>query len=112
METFELTSYEFDVHTGDLLKKETAPVLSDDSIYVYGKVKKLGGGHFEIEVCQHVHGDIPKDGKIDIAADRNDAIPFDGSYYTVVIRAGKLIARKDIFLNSCNYQRRNRPQAP
>jgi hypothetical protein len=109
LETFELTEYEFDARTGDLLKKETNPVLSEDSVYVYGKVKKLGGGRFEIQVCHQVSGVVPKDGKIQFAADRVAVTLSEGFYYSMVIRAGKLIAKKDVLLNSCNYQRGNRP---
>ena len=108
LETFELIDYEFDARTGDMLKKETNPVLSEDSVYVYGRVKKLGGGRFEMEVCQQVSGVVPQDGRIEFVADRDDAIHSDG-FYTVIIKDGKLIGTRGVILNSCNYQRGNRP---
>jgi hypothetical protein len=107
LQTFELTDYEFDIHTGDLLTKQTSSVLSEGSSYVYGKVKKLGAGRFEIEVCQHVYGAVSKGGKLEFVAEQS-AFHSD-NYYSVVIKDGKLVAKKDVMLNSCNYQRSNRP---
>lgn len=108
LKTFELTSYEFDIHTGDILKKETDPVLAGDAVYVYGRVRKLGGGRFEIEVCHRVRGAVPAGGRIEFSADGDGAFRSDDSYHSVVLRDGKLIATQGVFLNSCNYQRRSR----
>ena len=104
LKTFELIDYEFDASTGELLKKETDPILSEDTIYVYGQVKKLGGERFEIEVCQQVYGAVPPTGTIEFAAERNDIGYLANSYYSVVIKNGKLAATQPVILNSCNYR--------
>ncbi len=108
LKTFELINYEFDIRTGDVLKKETDPVLTKDSVYVYGKVKKLSGRRYEIEVCQQVYGVVPRSGRIEFEADQDDVFHFNNIYYSVVIRNGKLVAKQDVILNSCNYRRENR----
>jgi hypothetical protein len=108
LKTFELINYEFDIRTGDVLKKETDSVLTEDSVYVYGKVKKLSPRRYEIDVCQQVYGVVPKNGKIEFEANQDDALN-DNLSYSVVIRNGKLVAKQSVILNSCNYRRESRP---
>jgi hypothetical protein len=108
LETFELINYEFDIRTGDVLKKETDPVLTEDAVYVYGKVKKLSPRRYEIDVCQQVQGIVPKTGKIEFEVDQDDAFN-DNLSYSVVIKNGKLRAKQSVILNSCNYRRESRP---
>lgn len=108
LRTFELVNYEFDARTGELLKRETDPVLTSDSIYVYGEVRKLGGNRYEIDVCQRVYGVVPKGGRIEFETDQADAFPTGNSYHSIVIRNGKLAAKQDVTLNSCSYRRENR----
>jgi hypothetical protein len=109
LKTFELLNYEFDIRTGDVLKKETDPVLTEDSVYVYGAVKKVRGRRYEIDVCRQVYGVIPKSGRIEFEADQDEAFQVNNVHYSVVIRNGKLVARQGVILNSCNFRRENRP---
>jgi hypothetical protein len=105
LETFELINYEFDMRTGNVLKKETDQVLSKDSLYVYGAVRKLRDRRYEIDVCRWVYGVVPKSGRIEFEADQDDAFRGNNINYSVVIRNGKLVAKQGVILNSCNFQK-------
>jgi hypothetical protein len=108
LETFELINYEFDIRTGNLLRRETDPVLTQDSVYVYGAVKKLQGRRYEIDVCRQIYGVVPKSGRIEFEADQDDAFHGNNVNYSIVIRNGKLVAKHEVIFNSCNFRRENR----
>jgi hypothetical protein len=100
--TYELVSYEFAVDSGKIVRQETAPMLTADSLYVYGRVKKLNNGFYEMEVCHRVQGEVPNDGKVLFSVEPENRIR-DKSYYAMVIKDGKCIAIKDVLLNACKY---------
>jgi len=102
--TFELVSYEFDALSGELLKKVSTADLTEDSVYVYGKITKLGGGRFEIDVCRQIRGNVPPGGKISFAAP-DEAFVRTYSYHTIIISKGNFVAREGVLLNSCNYRK-------
>jgi hypothetical protein len=104
LKTFRLINYTFDVKTGNILKKESNPVLADNALYVYGKITRyLGNDKYEMDVCTLVQGDVPKTGKIRFEAKTHE---FHGEYATVIIRDGQLVeAATPYILNSCNYAR-------
>ncbi|MGZ5435342.1 MAG: hypothetical protein ACXWID_05380 [Pyrinomonadaceae bacterium] len=108
LETFELINYEFDIRTGERLRKETDPVLAQGSVFVYGAVRKLSARRYEISVCRRVYGVVPESGRIEFEADRDDAFPGANVNHSVVIRNGKLVAKQGVILNSCNFPRANR----
>ena len=104
LKTHELVHYTFDANTGDVLTKERDPALTDDALYVYGKVKSLGGRRYEMEVCHLAFGSAPQTGRVEFEADRDDSLD-TGRYHSVIIRGGKLVSKVDVILNSCNYRR-------
>src|SRR5262245_27996582 len=57
--TYELTHYEFDLLTGDIISQSTDPLIGSDTIYVYGSVKKKTVSQYEIEVCHRIYGNVP-----------------------------------------------------
>lgn len=102
--TLELVHYTFDVNTGEILKKETDPILKNDDLYIYGKIKWLKNDSYEMEVCHVVQGEIPQNGKVKFEVP--DGIRFigGGDYATIIIRDGKMLLEKENFiLNACNY---------
>ena len=107
LKTFELFNYTFDIKTGEILKKERDPILTDDSLYIYGMLKNLGNSRYEIEVCHVVQGTIPKKGKVQFEVLENTKF-FMNNVTTVIIRKGELVAQNGLILNSCNYRRARR----
>lgn len=106
--TFELVHYAFNTEKGHVLKKEQDSALSDDALYVYGKVTRLGQRRYQMEVCHVVQGGVPAGGKVEFEAERDDLL-LTNQYHTVIIKDGRLIAVKDVRLNSCNYRQQNPP---
>lgn len=106
--TYELFHYVFDIKTGGMLIKEQDTILSDGAFYIYGKLKNLSNGYYEMEVCHRIQGDIPANGKVrfrvDAQADGRDKF-LSNFYSTVIVKDGKLLVEKDVILNSCNYQK-------
>lgn len=104
IKTYSLTNYTFDVKTGNILKKERDPALSEDAIYVYGEIiRKLGDNKYEMDVCTLVQGAIPKSGKIQFESEE----PYIEvkRYRTVIIKNGKMVKTKTPYIfNSCNYK--------
>ncbi len=102
--TFELMDYTFGVENGSILKKEKDAILSDDALYIYGKIRKLSKDRYEIEVCHRVQGNVPELGKVKFEA-KGKNLFFENTYYSIIIKDGKFIAKKGVILNSCNYQK-------
>ena len=102
--TYEITNYTFDVESGTVLKKQRDATLSDNSLYIYGKIRKLSKERYEIEVCHRVQGTVPESGKIEFEAKGKDLF-FADSYYSIIVENGKFIAKKGVILNSCNYEK-------
>jgi hypothetical protein len=110
--TYELTYYEFDFLTGEIISKSTDPLIGLNTVYVYGQVKQKTETQYEIKVCHRVYGKVPPTGVIYFEADpqKMPHYRFDGSdYLTVIINDGKCVAVKPFILNQCNY-RKNRQQ--
>jgi hypothetical protein len=105
--TFELTNYTFDTTNGEILKKERDPILSEDTLYIYGKIKELGNGLYEMKVCHVVQGEIPTNGYLNFRVEKDKQNRM-WNYVTVIIRDGKLLALKPVTFNSCNYERKQR----
>lgn len=101
--TYELAQYSFDIETGKVIKKERDVALSDGALYIYGKVRNLGKGRYQMEVCHLVQGAVPESGKVEFEATGENVFR-DDSYYTVIVRDGRLVTKKGITLNSCNYR--------
>jgi co-chaperonin GroES (HSP10) len=111
LKTYELTSYEFDVRTGELLAKSVDPILTKDTVYVYGEVRALGNRRYEIDVCQQVYGEVPEGGKIQFEAGKGNAFEMNRFDYSLILKDGKLVAREEVILNSCTYQEKHRSGA-
>ena len=110
--TYELTHYEFDLLTGEIISQSMDPLIGSDAIYVYGPVKKKTESQYEIEVCHRVYGNVPPTGVIHFEADPQKMRGYRLErplYLTVIINDGKCVAVKPFILNQCNY-RKNRRQ--
>jgi hypothetical protein len=100
LQTYELNNFVFDIESGELLSNERDKSLSNGEIYVFGKVKTLGGNNHEILVTCSIYGSIPKGTKVKFTSDK---IRWDGSGFSesLVIKDGKLVDRKNIIFNAC-----------
>jgi hypothetical protein len=99
--TFELNRYIFDAESGGVLKKEKDEILSGDAVYVYGEVKNLSGDKYEIDVKCAIYGSVSKGAKLQFAS--KELGWKDGKFHeTLIIKNGKLAARKGIIFNVCN----------
>jgi hypothetical protein len=99
--TFELNNYSFNTETGDILKKERDKTLSGEAIYVYGRVKGLGADSHEIEIDCVIYGTVPKGTKLSFDS-KEYRWEGDGFNETLIIKNGKLIAKKGIIFNRCD----------
>lgn len=102
--TYELVDYTFDMETGSLINKERDEALNGDALYIYGKMKNLGNGFYEMKVCHRIQGIIPKNGVVKFEAVGPDRF-LTNHYSTVIVKGGRLVAEPSVILNSCNYQR-------
>lgn len=104
--TYEMKTFVFDVKTGDLVSSTYDSALSKNSILVYGEVRPLGKGDYEIEVCHRVYGKVPESGKIKFKTEKPINL-YDG-YQTVLINNGQYTRTKyvlqDWILNQCRYR--------
>ncbi len=100
--TFEMNNFTFEVETGKILKKERDEILSGDAIYVYGTVKGLGGDKHEIEVGCVIYGSVKKGSKILFDSKKYRWEEGNEFNETLIIKDGKLIAKKGIRFNNCN----------
>jgi hypothetical protein len=110
--TYELTHYEFDLPTGEIISQSMDSLIGSDTIYVYGPVKKKTESQYEIEVCHRIYGKIPPTGVIYFEADPQKMRGYrleHPQHLTVIINDGKCVAVKPFILNQCNY-RKNRRQ--
>lgn len=99
--TFEMNNLVFDIETGNLLKKEKDELLSDDAVYVFGKVKGLGGDKHEIEVECVIYGQAKQGEKILF---NSKEFRWEGSGFdeSIIIKNGTLVSKKRIVFNRCN----------
>ncbi|GHA62320.1 hypothetical protein [Pontibacter akesuensis] len=88
--TFELVRYQFDVETGEILKKELHPAVNRNSALVYGEIKYLGREDYEIDVCHRVYGRVSQNGKMRFTSKRR--IDWNsGNFQTVLLNNGQYI---------------------
>jgi len=102
--TYRLFHYKFDVNTGKILRKELDSRLTEDSIYVYGKiVEDLGNDRYVMEVCTLIQGIIPESGKIEFESKTMEFSERD--YSTIIVRNGKFVTATYLpLMNSCTYK--------
>jgi hypothetical protein len=100
--TFEMNDLVFDVETGRILKKDRDEILSGEAIYVFGKVKGLGGDNHEIEVLCVIYGAVKKGDKIQFRSEKYKWEAGFGFYDTLIIKDGKLADKKGVIFNVCN----------
>lgn len=111
LETFELVSYEFDIATGQTLRRQVDPALSPGAVYVYGELEKLGGKRYAVKVCQLAYGKLPPGGRVNFEAEPGDLPDRPASWVSVVVKDHKLLRVLDVILNSCNQESQARAAA-
>ncbi len=62
--TFELFRYVFDITSGNIITKALHPAINQQSLLVYGEIKKEGHTRYEMEVYHRVYGKVPETGKV------------------------------------------------
>jgi hypothetical protein len=106
IKTLEETVYEFKVETGEIQTKALCSLRDEGAVYVYGKVNKLNGNKYEIDIYHRVWGCIPDSHKIVFNVDpsSSDAIYNDGGIYSCIILDEKLVRITLINFNLCNLE--------
>lgn len=99
--TYNLNNYIFDTKNGEILKKEKDKILSDNAVYAFGEIESLGEDKYALQADCVIYGNAEKGSRILFDSPK---IKFqsDGLRQTIIIKDGKLVARKEVFLNLCN----------
>ena len=99
--TFDMSHFDFDVQTGELIGKDIDDIFANGAIFVYGSVRSLGQHRYEIVVECAVRGSIKKGARINFQSDKFGW--GDGSFdEALVLQNGHLIDRKGIIFKNCN----------
>jgi hypothetical protein len=102
--TYELTSLTFNLTTGALASQQRSPLLTKTAQLVYGEVKRVGTGTYDMSVCHRVYGQVPPNGHVRFASKH----PLRG-YVTVLVDNGQHVAGEKTtnwILNECSYRYR------
>jgi hypothetical protein len=100
LKTYELFDYEFDINTGEMLKKERDSRLTDGAIYAYGDISGSMSGAHKIKIYCLVYGKMPPNKTIDFES-KKYIYDLDSMFDTVIIKDGKLVENLGIRLNMC-----------
>jgi hypothetical protein len=98
--TFELFNYEFDINTGEMLKKERDPRLSGGAVYAYGDIRGSMSGKHQMKIECLLYGEMPA-GKIIKFESKDFIYDVRSMYDAVIIKDGKLVAHLGLSL-ACN----------
>jgi hypothetical protein len=102
--TFELVTYNIDIINGEIISKKKSEKITTKSIYAYGKIKNIGSGIYELDICHLVYGKV-ENSKIRFKADKSTL--FQTDYSTVLVNEGVLMKIDfdihKIMLNACTF---------
>ena len=98
--TFELFNYEFDINTGERLKKERDSRLADGVIYAYGDISGSMNGNHKMKIHCLLYGQMPPNKTINFES-KKYIYNVDSMFDTIIIKDGKLIEHLGILLNTC-----------
>lgn len=92
----------FSTLTGEILNKQKLDYLSNDSIFVYGKAKKLDNNRYKMKVWHLVYGEIPNDCHVEFEYGQELK---DDEFVSLIIEKGHVIKKMDIIntiFNQCH----------
>lgn len=99
--TYDLNNYIFNVESGRILKKERDKILSGDAVYVFGEIEPLGEDKYAIQAGCVIYGKAEKESRI-VFESKKIGWQGGGLSEALIIKDGKLLERKDVFLTYCN----------
>jgi hypothetical protein len=113
LKTFELKTITFDLSDGKIASVELDPRIDSETLYLYGKLKRIKKGLWKIEISHSVFDNILDDTVLEFELENDDykreKLPKDGiilkgklhhnHYYAILIKDGKFIDKVNVILN-------------